>query len=191
MNNSIHQMILHTIQDSRSGDLFGVSDFLMLGSYDAVKRALARLADAKQITRVLRGLYQKADTLPPSIYDVAFAIARQHAWTIIPAEATALHLLELEKEPPQDIVFVSDGPYRSYGYAEYHLVFKRRPTREIKPLSFQTALVCEAFKAIGEDNITQAHKEHIKKRYTSKQISKMIKETQRSRVWIHELIKSL
>jgi hypothetical protein len=191
MKKSIHQAIHHIIQQSQPGDLFVVSDFLMLGSYEAVKRALARMAEAGQLTRVLRGLYQKADTVPPSVYDVAFALARHHAWTIVPAEDTALHLLEFTHEAPKTITFVSDGPYRTYPYNQQILVFKRRSAREIKGLSFQTALVCEALKAIGENALTEEDKDHLRQRYNSLQLAKMVEETQRSRQWVHTVLKSL
>ena len=191
MEKSLHKTIETTIMSSDPGSLFVVSDFLHLGSYEAVKRALARLAKTPKVTRVIRGLYQKTDTQLPSPYDVAFALARHHAWTIIPSGETALVLLGFKKADDLPIEFVSDGPYRTITYQEHTIVFKHRMKREITPLSFQSALIVEALKALGEENLKEAHRRHIRKILTTKQLTKLKQETARSRIWIQQFIQTL
>lgn len=191
MEKSLHQTIETAILQSDPGSLFVVSDFLHLGSYEAVKRALARMAKTPNITRVMRGLYQKADTTPPSPFDVAFALARQHAWTIVPSGDTALILLGFKQSSDPAIEFISDGPYRKIQYDDKTIFFKHRMKREITPLSFQSALIVEGLNAIGEEHLKEAHRRHLRKLLTTKQLATLKKETQRARVWIQQFIQTL
>lgn len=59
---SIQAKLEAIIETLEKGALVSAHDFLEVGNYEAVKRALVRLCDEGKLKRVLRGLYQTPNT---------------------------------------------------------------------------------------------------------------------------------
>ena len=59
MAESIDYEILRKIRKARGGALFFTEDFLSFGTAKAVSKALERLEDASELTRVARGIYSR------------------------------------------------------------------------------------------------------------------------------------
>ncbi|WP_373483823.1 DUF6088 family protein [Acetobacterium sp.] len=195
----VKEIIENKIAGYSNGALFVSSDFLDYGNYEAVKRALARLADEKKIIRIMRGIYKKPnfseflqEEVEASPIDVAKIYATTYGWTIIPYSDTALNLLGLSTQVPSVYTFVSDGPYRKVMLDNGILLeFRHRANREISGLSYKSALIIEAFRAIGKEGVNEEIRHTIRSKCTVEELKKLKEESIYSRNWIIDEIKKL
>ncbi len=121
--------------------------------------------------------------------DVARALARNYGWTIVPCGDTALNLLGLSMQIPATWVYVSDGKYETYTYDNTTIKFKRTTNKEISKLSYKTALVVQALKALGKENVKDATISKLQSTLTSAEKEACIKEAKAATSWIYEYIK--
>jgi len=143
------------------GSIFTAPDFSDIANTATVNRILARLGECGLIRRVMRGIYVYpeynmflGEYVEPVTDQVARAIARHYGWTIIPYGDTALNLLGLSSQVPAMWIYVSDGNYRKYSYGNVTILFKRGANKDISGLSYKTALIIQALKALGKGNVT-------------------------------------
>lgn len=151
------------IMNSPDGSVFTTVDFADVIENSRVGVILSRLEEDGVIRRVMRGIYDKPvyndflkEYLAPSPSLVAEALARNFGWTIVPCGDTALNILGLSTQVPATWSYVSDGTYKEYTYDNTTIKFKRTTNKEISKLSYKTALVVQALKALGKDNIDDA-----------------------------------
>ena len=145
-----------------SGTVFVAADFADITDKKTASVGLSRLESEGVIRRILRGVYDKpaynrflGEFVAPIPDKVAHAIARNFGWTIVPCGDTALNLLGLSTQVPAVWVYVSDGTYKEYSYDNTTIQFKRTTNKEVSKLSYKTALVIQALKALGKDNIDE------------------------------------
>ena len=80
---SVENKIEKAINKKRKGSLFFPEDFTVLGSSEAIRKALQRLEEKEKIKRVAQGIYVCPKTskyigeLTPSAEEVAIAIAKR------------------------------------------------------------------------------------------------------------------
>ncbi len=180
------------------GAVFVTSDFADIASSETANRALLRLADNGKIRRVLHGVYERPEYseflhehITPSPDKVAHALARNFGWRIIPSGDTALNMLGLSTQVPSTWVYVSDGPYRKYHYDHMNLSFKRTAQKELTDISYKTALVIQALKAIGKSNVTRETLRKIASLLTKKEKQDMLSEAQYTTAWIYQAMKEI
>lgn len=186
------------IRNSQKGTIFLTSDFIDLASSDAANKALLRLEEAGLIRRILFGVYEYPEYneflneyVEPSADKVAHALARKFGWTIIPCGDTALNLLGLSTQVPSVWLYVSDGTYKEYTYANTTIKFKRTTNKEISKLSYKTALVIQAIKALGKENITNEIINKIAQATTDEEKAQMFVEAKYATSWIYDIIKTI
>lgn len=101
------------------GYVFVSSDFLYIGSREAIDVVLHRLVRKGIIRRLARGLYDFPEkhpvlgTLQPSAEKIAAALAGRDCTRLQPTEAYAANLLGLSEQIPAKVVFLTDGPSRT------------------------------------------------------------------------------
>lgn len=147
------------------GSAFITSDFLDIADTQVVNKALSRIAEAGSIRRILRGVMTV-----PGIAS-CFRSGRRPKWRrwpkpspgilagpSVPCGDTALNLLGLSTQVPAVWYYISNGPYRSYQIGKTDLEFKHTANRDIDRLSPVSALVVQALKALGKENIGAAEK---------------------------------
>ena len=186
------------IRNSPKGTIFLTSDFIDLASSDAANKALLRLEEAGLIRRILFGVYEYPEYneflneyVEPSADRVAHALARKFGWTIIPCGDTALNLLGLSTQVPSVWLYVSDGTYKEYTYGNTTIKFKRTTNKEISKLSYKTALVIQAIKALGKENITNEIINKIAQATTDEEKAQMFAEAKYATSWIYDIIKTI
>ena len=186
------------IRNSQKGTMFLTSDFIDLASSDAANKALLRLEEAGLIRRILFGVYEYPEYneflneyVEPSADKVAHALARKFGWTIIPCGDTALNLLGLSTQVPSVWLYVSDGTYKEYTYGNTTIKFKRTTNKEISKLSYKTALVIQAIKALGKENITNEIINKIAQATTDEEKAQMFAEAKYATSWIYDIIKTI
>ena len=186
------------IQAAKYGSVFVASDFADVTENVKVGVSLSRLEEEGLIIRVMRGVYYKPEYsklldeyVAPAPDAVAHAIARNYGWTIVPCGDTALNLLSLSTQVPVVWSYVSDGPYKDYSYDNATIKYKHTTNKEVSKLSPKTALVIQALKALGKDNIQNETIERIREKTTPDDRKTMLTEAQYATAWIYEIIKAI
>src|ERR1700731_2540901 len=128
---SIDSRILARIHGRGHGSVFVPSDFLDLGSREAVDLALHRLTRKGTIRRLARGVYDFPNEHPvlgllsPSADVVARALAGRDRTRLQPAGAYAANILGLSEQVPAKAVFLTDGPSRTVKIGPTTIQFRR------------------------------------------------------------------
>ncbi len=193
---SLANKIKKYIDNAENGTVFVSVDFAELGEKSRIGVIFSRLEDDGVIRRILRGVYYKpefneflGEYVAPLPDDVAHALARNYGWTIVPCGDTALNLLGLSTQIPAAWVYVSDGKYEDYTYDNTTIKFKRTTNKEISNLSYKTALVVQALKALGKGNVKDATISKLQSTITPDEKKAMLTEAKAATSWIYEYIK--
>ena len=186
------------IERSPYGSTFVVSDFTDLMNYEAAKKGIARLEKKGIVRRVMRGIYDKpqyseilGEYAAADPNAVAQALARNYNWEIAPSGESALNLLGLSTQVPANWEYISSGPYREYSFGNVKLEFKHRSNRSISGMSWKTALVIEALKGIGREQVDSTVIERIRSRLSDEDKRILLSESRQSNNWIYENIKRI
>lgn len=190
--------IENRIKDAPKGAVFITSDFLDIAETQTVNQALSRLCKNQAIfRRVMRGVYERPEYsdflqefIAPDPNKIAFALARNFGWTIVPCGNTALNLLGLSTQVTSIWSYVSDGPYKRYELDSVTLQFKHTTNKEITGISHKSALVVQALKALGQEG-SQAVISKLAKSLSTQEKEKLLSETQYVTSWIYEVIKKI
>lgn len=192
------EQILSRIESMAKGEVFIISDFSDLADEATVRKALSRLEEDGKIRRIMRGVYENpkfndflGEYVKPHPDKIAKALARNYGWTIVPCGDTALNMLGLSTQVPAVWLYVSDGNYREYTCGNFVIQFKRTTNKEISKISFKTALVIQAIKALGKDKITGDVKEKISSLTSDEEKEQMFVEAKYATAWIYDVIKEI
>ena len=191
-------IIRDRINQSENGTVFVAVDFVDVSDKTNINAYLARLVDEGLVRRVMRGVYYKPqfseflnEVIVPSVDKVAHAIARNFGWTIVPSGDAALNYLGLSTQVPATYVYVSDGAYKEYSYGNTTIEFKKTTNKEVSKLSYKTALVVQALKSLGKDNINDIVISQLRTLLTDSEKETMLDEAKATTAWIYEFIKSI
>ena len=188
--------IKNKIKSSKTGSVFVAADFTDISDRVKIGVCLNRLDEEGIIKRILRGVYYKpefnsflGEYVAPNPRDVANALARNYGWTIVPCGDTALNMLGLSTQVPAVWSYVSDGPYKEYAYDKTSIKFKHTTNKEISKLSYKTALVIQALKTLGKENIDEITLNKLSESLCEKEKQTMLSEAKTATSWIYEYIK--
>ena len=123
--------ILSRISNGARASVWTVNDFLDLGSYDAVRKMLQRLASAGTIRRIDDGLYDKPQLNrltkqndPPNPRQVIDAVTRRNQIRVLVDGMTAANDLGLTNAVPAKIVVHTDARLRPIQLGNTKISFK-------------------------------------------------------------------
>lgn len=186
------------ITDSEGGSIFVPSDFKDIAERTTIKMALARLCEEQIIRRIMRGVYEYPEYsellqefVATSPDKIAEALARNFGWTIVPFGDTALNLLGLSTQVPNTWSYVSDGPYKRYEIENTLLIFKHTSNKEISGISYKTALLIQALKALGSNKLDEKVISKLSKGISSDEKTTLVSESQYATSWIHETVRQI
>ena len=192
------QEMKNRIQGFEYGYIFTTSDFADISDYENRKKVLMRFANEGLIRRVRRGIYEYPkhsdflnEYVATSPDKVAKAIARQYGWSIVPYGDTALNMLGLSTQVPAVWCYISDGSYKTYKYEKVNIKFKKTTNKEISKLSYKTALVIQALKALGKNNVDKIVILKIASKLNKEEKAKMYNEAKYATDWIYKAIRSI
>lgn len=195
--NYMHEIRLR-IEAAKNGSVFVASDFADITETKRISEYLVRLSADNTVICVMRGVFYKPkyskllnEYIAPSPDAVAHALARNYGWTIFPCGDTALNLLGLSTQVPVVWSYVSDGPYKEYTYNNATIKYKHTTNKEVSRLSPKTALVIQALKTLGKENINDETIERILTVTTPDERKAMLAEAQYATAWIFETIKTI
>ena len=174
--------------------VFTINDIIDLGSYDNLRKVLERMTKSG-IFRRIRGVYEipkynKTFNMiaPPSIDDIAKALARNFNWDIYPSGNYALNILGISTQIPSKYIYISSGPNRKYEYEGNIIFFKHATLKETNSFSYITNIVIQAFKELGKDNITNDIIKLIRQKFSSDEINLICEEAKKTTIWIYQNI---
>jgi hypothetical protein len=178
MSESIEYNILCKIKKARRGSLFFTDDFLRFGTAKAVSKALERLVNAHEATRIARGIYTRPAKDPvlgeimPGAEAITSAIAKRDKARIVLTGATALNVLGLSTQIPMNVVYLTDGAARKIILGKRKIIFKKTSPKNLSAIGKISSLCIQALKEIGKDKATEKEKkkiiEHLKKEEPSR-----------------------
>ncbi len=158
---SVDKHIIEKIKDVDKGEIFFAENFLDFGSAKAVAKALERLTEKGEISRVARGMYALLNTheifgvLQPTTEEIAKAIAKRDKARIIPTGVLALNVLGLSTQVPLNIVYLTDGSARTIKIGKRTIKFKKTSPKNLAAVGNISSLVIQALKEIGKDHVTE------------------------------------
>lgn len=166
---TIENIIKKEISEHNRGWCFTPKHFLEVGNDTSVRKALSLLHKQGFIQRLAQGLYyypRKHEVLgdvPPNIDSVAKAIAEKNGAKIQPTGAYAANLIGLSEQVPSRVVFLTDGPPKKLKIGKLEILFKQATVKNMFASGSKEALVIQAFKFIGKENIDETILEATKR----------------------------
>lgn len=168
---SIDDKILSKVKKCGRGKIYFPSDFAAYGESKSVLKALERLAKARKLLRLSRGIYYYPlidktlglGILYPSMETIARAIAKRDKARIVPTGLYALNRLGLSTQVPMNIIYLTDGSARKIKLSDGKSILFKHTTP--KNLAFQNELIMLivfALKEVTKERITQEHTDRIK-----------------------------
>lgn len=195
---SIENKLFSIIKGTGRGYVFSAADFSDKFNGTTVDWVLSNLVLQNKIRRIMRGIYDfpkyselLGQYLSPEIDKVAHALARKFKWRIEPSGDTALYLLSLSTQVPARYVYHSDGPKREYDILGNKLEFKKIALKNIGFKYAESALLVQAIKNLGKDNISAEIIAILKQKIDSKLYPKIIKDTKTVTDWVYSVIKQV
>lgn len=191
-------MMQHRIHAQPEGSAFVASDFTDLMDYDTAKKSLLRLEQAGKVRRVLRGIYDRPqysellqEYAAPKPDAIASALARNYSWTIAPCGNTALNQLGLSTQVTANWSYISSGPYKSYTLDRVELEFLHRADKDITGKSPKTAMIIQALKALGSDQVDEVVIRKLSHHLSNEEKKVLLSESQQTTAWIFSIIKKI
>src|SRR3989338_6568699 len=164
----LNDKILQRLKRAGPDRVFTRSDFLDLGSTDAIGMAIQRLLKAGKLRRVARGLYDIPRTHPllgelsATSDAIAAAIARRDGIRLQTTEAAASNLLNLSEQVPGRIVYDADRRRRSVKVGQRTIEFRERSRRKMAA-GRTSGLVMAGLRSLGRHHVTPERLAHLRK----------------------------
>jgi hypothetical protein len=194
---SIDSRVLARIRAWGRGAVCVPSDFLDLGSREAIDVALHRLARKGTIRRLARGVYDFPKKHPvlglltPSADAVAQALAGRDRTRLQPAGAYAANLLGLSEQVPAKAVFLTDGPSRTVRIESTTIQFRRTTPRNMAAAGRLSGLLMQALRELGEEHITQERRKYLKRTIPANERRELLKDLRLAPAWMHPIFREL
>lgn len=171
--------------------------FLDLGSRQAVGVALHRLAKAKHIRRLSRGVYDYPvidpllGQLSPSIDAITKALTQRDRICLQPSGGYALNLLGLSEQVPARIVFLTEGQSRAIKIGPRTILLRRTTPRNMATAGQLSGLVIQAFRTLGKKHVTPGRIEKLRSTIPLKQRQELLRDIALAPAWMHPLFYDL
>lgn len=195
---SSHEQIEDKIFKMPDGYVFVVSDFADSASYDNARKICIRLENEGKIRRILPGIYDKPlysqvlhREVSPDINAVAEAIAHKNNWSIIPSGNVALNLLGISTQVPAKWEYFSSGDTKDYQVGNSSIRFIHRADKELNRMSAKTALIIQAIRVLGNENISEEIITKFANKLTDTEKAQLLAEAKPTTAWIYEIIKKI
>lgn len=197
MRQSIVNSVKNRIFGNGKGWVFTAYNFADLGSDSGVRTALSRLQEEKIIRRLAQGIYdypknhEVLGMLTPTVEAVANAYAEKNGAKIQASGAYAANVLGLSEQVPGKVVFLTDGPTGKIKIKNLVVSFKKTTVRNMHAVGSREALVIQAFKFMGQENIDDTMLEKARKLLKQSKRKDFEKNIQYAPRWIRVLLINL
>lgn len=190
----IAENIRDQIKHDKAGTVYFISDFAQHGNDVFISRLLSECVDDGLLLRIANGIYYKPietkfGVLYPSVEELVKAIARRDNAQILPTGATAENRLSLSTQVPTRYVYLTSGSARKIVLRGQTITLKRSVPRNFACKNDFMAILIQALKSIGKDNVTEEQKQTIAallKKHLDK--NTYIDDLKTAPIWIRKLI---
>ena len=119
---------------------------------------LAELTNEGKLVKLAQGIYAKPRVsrfgmVLPSVEKVVQAIAVRDNAKVLPSGATALNALGLSTQVPMSYTYLTTGSERTIKLANQQIILKRGVPKNFCYRTRLIALMVQAFKSLGKDNV--------------------------------------
>lgn len=198
---SIAHQIENAILSLGRGSFVFPADFASLGTPEAVTKSLQRLKSGGMIIRIAHGIYYypKIDKeyglgiIPPTIEEIAYAIAKRDKARICPTGTFAVNALGLSTQVPGNVVFITDGAPRkvNIGKAKGILFKHSNESRNFAYESKAMQLVVSALRELGQDGVSEDVVNKIRSIVADVNEAKFKHDIALSPAWIRKILLSI
>lgn len=196
MKTSTNQ-IEEKVSKSSRGELFFADDFVKYGTPDNIRQVLSRMEKDDVLLRMAHGIYLKPKIDPligiilPDIAEVAKQIAQRDKARIAPTGVLALYLLGMTTQVPLKAVYLTDGSQREVKIGKRSIKFKKTVPKSFAIKDDLLHLVVQAFREVGQKNISEAFLNQIKPSVLKLDADSMAQQLKYAAVWIQKAIINL
>ena len=171
MIDTIEDKILNKMKKCGRGSVFFITDFVSYGNRNAINKALERLTDKGLVLRAARGIYcypkiEKVyglGPIPPSMEDIAEAMAKRDGAKIVPSGLYAQYQLGLTQQVPMNVVYLTNGISRTINLGDGKAIkFKHSSPRYFAMRNQLALLLTTALKDWKVENLSTEQIEVIK-----------------------------
>ena len=194
---SIDYQVLKRIRKRGRGSVFVPTDFLDVGTRQAVDVVLHRLTKKGTVRRLARGVYDyprehpKLGFLTPTVDTIAQALAGRDRTRLQSTGAYAANVLGLTEQVPAKAVFLTDGPSRTVKVGPTTIQLRRTTPRNMATAGKLSGLVIQAFRALGEPNVTPDRVAHLKRTLPLEERRNLLKDLGLAPAWMHPILRNL
>ena len=145
------------ILSSEDDSIFFRSDFPEYHT-ESVGRVLSELTKEGRLLRIASGIYVKSrmtrfGPVKPSVDKIVNAIAERDRVQVLPAGVVALNMLGLSTQVPMVYCYLTMGSARTIKFDGFKVILKRGVPRNFAYKTRLIALLVQALKALGEENV--------------------------------------
>lgn len=194
---SVNSQILTAIKARGDGAVFVPTDFLDLGSREAIDIVLHRLVQKGIIRRLARGIYDFPKEHPvlgklqPSPEKIAEALVSRDGMRIQPVGDYAANILGLSEQVPVKVAFLTDGPSRTVQIGGFTIQLRHTTPKNMALVGHFSGLLIQALREIGKENITTERIEHLKRIIPLNKRQELLKDIRLAPEWMHSIFKKL
>lgn len=157
---SIKEKIIQKIKSKKRGWVFCAKDFIDLSTRNTIDKNLSRLADDSFIVKIDWGIYyypiiqKDLGIIPPSIDDIAKAIAHSLGVSIFPSGAACANMLGFSNQVPAQNIYLTTGRSFKRKIGNNIICFKHSKINLLADSSNKVMLIINALNYLGKNNIT-------------------------------------
>lgn len=195
--NPIDRPMLARIKKRGRGWVFSALDFVDLGTRSSVDTALSRMAAAKTIRRLARGLYDLPKQHPivgltaPDIQNVAKALAGKIGTRVQPTGAYAANLLGLSEQVPAKVIFLTDGISKHVRLGKLEISLKKTSPRMMATAGTTSGLIIQALRHIGKTNVNDDTLKRLDSRLSPADRKRLLTDAAFAPAWINAIMRRL
>lgn len=189
--------IISRIYGNGRGWVFSPKSFLDLGSNDAVKKSLSRLASKGTVRRLARGIYDypkkhaKLGLLAPSVDAIAKALKDRDSTRIVPSGAYAANLLGLSQQVPMRVVYLTDGGSRTVKIGNQTIELKKTTPKNMATSDRVSGLVIQALRHLGKDHVDDRVVQTLRKRLSDADRKRLLKDIVYAPTWMGPIFRDV
>jgi hypothetical protein len=194
----IGKKIMAQVKGRGRGWVFTASDFLALGTWPAVRKALSRLTRRGVIRRLGVSLYhyprineKLGGELPPAADVVATAVARKTDSRIVASGALAANVLGLSTQVPAKMLYLTNGPSRTITAGPHTLIFRHVSPRRMAAKGRISAIVFEALRYVKAQNVTEDVIEKLRRNLSADAITELNRDLPHAAGWMRPYIQQI
>ena len=195
---SFENKILMSLKKCCRGTVFFADRFARLGNADRLHKAMELLTKRGDIIRVARGIYcyPKIDKVyrlgvcPPSVEDIAAAIAKRDRARIVPTAFHAQNLLGMSQQVVMNYLYLTDGSARTLKLENGgEIKFKHTAPKNLAFTNRLAMLITFALKDYGADGVTDEHRRRIKELLPNEKREDIERDYSLMPDWVREIVK--